>query len=532
MKGKLGFAELFAIGVGGMIGGGIFAVLGLSLQLSDGAAFLSFLLAGMIALATAYSYAVLSRRFPSQGGTVEFIVQAYGDTILAGGLNLLLLLAYVVMIALYTHAFASYGAAAVGGGRLVYDALAILVVGLFTLVNALGAKTSGRVELGLVGFKLGVLLLAVAAGLEIMDWHRLSPAHWPGPVAIIAGGMVIFLAYEGFELISNAAADASSTRDLVRAFYASVLVVIAVYVAIAIVSSGTLTPQQVVEARDYALALVVEPVLGLAGFYLIVAAALASTASAINATLYGTARISYMLAKYGMVPEGLERRVWREAPEGLIIIALLSLLLALLVGLDAISTAGSGAFLLVFAMVNYAAYKLREKTKANPTVTITATIATIASLAVLLYRMATENPNTILLFAAILAGSFVVEYAYRQATGRRLPRYVDPKLAEREKLKTEWHAWLPRLAEEIRKVIADAEVYLVGGIARGELESSHDVDILVVTSKAKHPEVYMKIKRAAEKAGITTIHPVDIHVATHEEKHKHLEKSRAYKRLA
>jgi len=110
MRRKIGFWEAFSIGVGGMIGGGIFAVLGLSIQLSKGASPIAFLLAGVIALLTAYSYARLSVRFPSEGGTVEFIVRAYGNSLISGTLNILLLLSYIIMISLYAYAFGSYGA--------------------------------------------------------------------------------------------------------------------------------------------------------------------------------------------------------------------------------------------------------------------------------------------------------------------------------------------------------------------------------------------------------------------------------------
>ena len=97
-----------------MIGGGIFAVLGLSLELSGGGAPVAFLIAGLVALLTSYSYAKLSVRYPSEGGTVEYLVRAYGPGLLAGGLNMLLLASYVVMIALYAYAFGSYGAAMIG----------------------------------------------------------------------------------------------------------------------------------------------------------------------------------------------------------------------------------------------------------------------------------------------------------------------------------------------------------------------------------------------------------------------------------
>ncbi len=509
-----------------MIGGGIFAVLGLSLQLSDGAAPLAFALAGLIALLSSYSYAKLSSRYPSEGGTIEFLVQAYGDGLLSGGLNIMLLASYIVMIALYAHAFASYGASLVQSYyHLAYIALAIFVVSSLTIVNMLGAKTSGRVELALVSFKLGVLLFVSMVALGLVDWQRLSPSHYPPVTSIIAGGMIIFLAYEGFELVANAAMDVENTSVLRRALYSSVVVVILVYILIAIVAAGGLSPQEVQQARDYALAILVKPVLGMAGFALVVAAALASTGSAINATLYGTARMSYMVAKYGQAPRVLGKKVWRNAYEGLIIISILSLALALGASLEAISAAGSGGFMIIFSMVNLAAYRLRRQTGANPTITLTGTILAVAALTILILRMLQTAPDQLIVFAVLLIGSFALEYAYRRITGRRLPRYIDPRLEEREKLLHEYDRLLPRIAKIIKSLAKDAEVYLIGSHARGEYWKANDIDILVATDKElpRHRrEVLQKLIETELK--LPRHHPIHLHYTTKDAKQEYLKK--------
>jgi amino acid transporter len=189
-----------------------------------------------------------------------------------------------------------------GHYRVAYIILVIIAVASLTIVNALGALVSGRVELALVAFKLAVLLFVACAGLGLVEWGRLSPSGWPPLYNIVAGGMMIFLAYEGFELVANTAGDVENTTTLRRALYSSVVSVIGVYVLIAVVAAGALSLEEVREARDYALAVLVEPSLGRAGVGLVVAAALASTGSAINATLYGTARMSYLVAKYGEAP--------------------------------------------------------------------------------------------------------------------------------------------------------------------------------------------------------------------------------------
>ncbi len=533
-KKSIGFTEAYSIGIGGMIGGGIFAVLGLSLQLAGYGAPIAFLISGIIALGTAYNYAKLSIRYPSEGGTIEYLVKAFGPGILSGGLNVLLLAGYIVMIALYAYAFGSYGAGLAGGSILIQKILIALVIMSFVLINAVGAVLSGRVEDALVLFKVSVLILVIGAGIGLVNWGRFSPVNWPSPISLIAGGMIIFLAYEGFELIANTAHDVEDPKILPKAFYASVLTVISIYVLIAIVAGGILPPEQVVKYRDYALAVVAEPKLGHAGFLIVSLAALASTSSAINATLYGTARISYIVAKYGELPRAIGRKAWGQAPEGLIIIAILSLLLAETTSLEAISTAGSGGFLLVFSAVNLAGFKLRKQTKINPFITITSFIMTLFAFLILIYRMASTSPSQITIFIILLTGSFLIEFLYRKLTGRSLSHYIDKKLLERERNIYEWEKWIHNITNIIKAKIRDAEIYLVGSIARGELQKAHDIDILVVTnnppsSKEEKKQLLEEIK---SKTGITKQHPIDIHFTTPREKHKWLKKSKKHRPLA
>ncbi len=526
---KIGFWEAFSIGVGGMIGGGIFAVLGLSIQLSKSAAPLAFIIAGVIALTTAYSYVKLSIRFPSEGGTIEFLVRAYGTGILSGSLNVLLLLSYIVMIALYAYAFGSYGANILQIPAAKHI-LATAVVISFTLVNALGAFISGRTEDALVAFKLAILLAVAGAGLVFVNPSKLSPTNWADPISIVAGGMVIFLAYEGFELIANTAGDVKSPSVLPKAFYSSVALVIAVYVMIAVVTVGNLPYDVIIESRDYALAAAAKPSLGEVGFWLVTIAALASTSSAINATLYGTARASYMIAKYGQLPEAVERPIWRGAYEGLVVISILSIMLANTASLESISTAGSGGFLLVFLAVNLAAVKMRNKLKINAALPSAGVIMTTAALLILIYRMLQSNPTNLAIFATLIAASALTEIIYRSATGRKIEEYVDRNLKMKEEYLKNWEKWIGHAVNCILETFHDAEVYLVGSIARNEFYRSHDVDLLVITGSPpeNREEAIEDIKRMA---GLSKHHRLDVHFVHSSEREKALKRAGHYKVL-
>ncbi len=530
---KIGFLEAYSIGVGGMIGGGIFAVLGLTLELARGAAPIAFLVAGLVALATAYSYAKLSVRYPSRGGTVEFLVRGFGPGLLSGWLNVLLLASYVIMMTLYSYAFGSYASAMVFGGEnwFTRTGFAWMVIGAFTILNALGAYIVGKVEDALVLFKVGVLILFSGAGLLVGNPARLSPANWPPLLHVIVGGFVIFLAYEGFELIANAAADvAYPEKTLPRALYAAVTSVIAIYMLVAATAAMNLTYEQILKYRDYALAVAAEPALGELGFLLIGVAALASTASAINATLYGTARISYVVAKYGQLPRRLEKRVWRGATEGLIALALTTMIAVAVLPLESISLAGSLGFLTIFAAVNIVNYRLRRYTKANPLLALLGAAACIASAAIL---VAFNAANLVALEGAIatFTASLLIELAVK--TGKRLREYVDEELRLREEHVRRYREWLPRVVAAILRLHPGARVYLVGGAARGELEKSHDIDVLVVTKGAPRGRRALEEQEAiAREAGLPPSHPLHLHYVEPEEEREALKKAKRYERLA
>ena len=108
-KSGLGTFSTLSIGIGGMVGGGIFAVTGLTIEVTRGGAPIAFLIAGIVALLTSYSYLKLTLRFPGEGGTVQFLNRAFGNGILTGAANILLLLSYIVLVAVYAYAFGSYG---------------------------------------------------------------------------------------------------------------------------------------------------------------------------------------------------------------------------------------------------------------------------------------------------------------------------------------------------------------------------------------------------------------------------------------
>ncbi|MBU1750446.1 MAG: APC family permease [Chloroflexi bacterium] len=427
----IGYLEAVAIGVGGMVGGGIFAVLGLAVQLAGGGTPVAFAIAGGGALITTYSYAKLSVAFPSLGGTVTFLNHAFGPGLFAGSLNILLWLSYVVMLSLYADAFGSYGTTFLPapmqliGKHVLISGCIIAITGL----NMLSAGIIGRVEEWIVGLKVAILLLFVGLGMWGIEAQRLAPPTWSPPVQLVAGGMIIFVAYEGFELIANTARDVRNPRQtLPRAYYTAVLFVIALYVLVALVTVGSLPLDQIVAARDYALAVAARPFMGQAGFALIAIAALLSTASAINATLYGAGRLSFIIAKDGQLPALLERKVWNRAMGGLVITAGLTLVMANLLDLSSIAMMGSAGFLLIFAAVNWANVRLAAQTDSHWPISALGALACLGAMLALVWQTTSTSPERLLVLALMLGLAFAIEAGYRILAGRERkpePQAVD-----------------------------------------------------------------------------------------------------------
>ena len=252
---------------------------------------------------------------------------------------------------------------------------------------------------------------------------RLSTSSYVPAWEIVSGAMIIFLNYEGFELIANASPDVSNpAKSLPIAYFGGVLVVMALYVLIAVVVVGHLSFASVARQSDYALAVAAQSFLGQGGFVMIVIAALLATSSAINATLYGAGRLTYVIAKTGELPAELERSLFHEHPEGMILFALLSLLIANFLPLDAIATMGSAGFLLIFMAVNIANVRLAGATRSRVWVSLLGTLACGTALFALCWQVwqdsATRSQLWILVGMILL--SVAIETAYRTWTGREI----------------------------------------------------------------------------------------------------------------
>ncbi len=418
---KIGLKEAVSIGIGGMVGGGIFAVLGLAATLAKGGTPVSFLIAGLIALITSYSYVKLSLAYPDRGGTVKFINQGFGTGVFSGGINNLLWVSYIIMLALYASAFGSYAPNLykISADQTTnFHIYASVIVIFATAINYYSIKVVGLIESYAVTIKLVILLAFVGIGAYGLignpNLGQLNVTHWETPLNLIAAGMVIFVAYEGFELIANAAPDIENpAKNIPRAYYISVIFVILLYIVIAVITVGSLPFSVIATAQDYVLAEAAKPMLGKTGFTIITVAALISTFSAINASLYGGSRVSYEISEDDESPHEFTHQLWNQ-PVGLLFTAIATLILVNTINLESIASAGSIGFLLIFAMVNFVGAKLAKDISAARVIPVSGFIFCTLAVSTLIIHTYSANQTGLAIAMGIVIACFVVEFFYKK----------------------------------------------------------------------------------------------------------------------
>jgi amino acid transporter len=229
------------------------------------------------------------------------------------------------------------------------------IIAAIVIVNLMGVGESAWVEITTVWGKLAVLLGLGIIGLIYWNQANLSRGvETPGFDAAIVGGASIFMGYEGFQLLAyDYHVIRNPERTIKTAVLSAVVAVICVYVLVALGSTSLVGAQALVQKKEVALAVAGQKALGSLGKWLVSIAAVFSTASAINATLFATARLGRTVADQGELPQAAGRLNRRGIPHvSIIFLGALSAILAVIGSLSALVEVASLTFLITFATVN------------------------------------------------------------------------------------------------------------------------------------------------------------------------------------
>jgi amino acid transporter len=424
-QGTINLRGAIFIGIGSMVGAGIFALFGEAGAIAGSAVWVSFLVAGVIALLQGYSFAKLGSRFPSSGGLINWIVLGYGKGLFTGGVVMLGYFSVIIVTAMVAVSFGNYASSLFlgeGAPQIWAKVFAVAIVILLTYVNSIGAQTVARAQTAIVSIVLVVLSGFAIAMLLQMNPSMLTPASYPPVPYILASVALTFFAYLGFGVISFVGGDIENPKvNMPRAMYISIGFTMLLYIALSIGVFGTLTVDEVIANADTALAAAALPIFGMLGYTMISIAAVFATTGAINSQLYASIGATYAMAKDGTLPPvfGLKRKR-RGGTQGLVISALLIILLAVFFDVSAIASIGSAVALAIFALLDVAHLRLAKDTGASKLILVLALIAT--SLAILLFAWYTllTAPQTFAILVVTIILAWVIEAIWRSISKREV----------------------------------------------------------------------------------------------------------------
>lgn len=387
-KKQLGLYEIFAIGVGGMIGGGLFSIMGLVISICGNGAPFAYLIGAFIALFTGYSYSKLAICYSSDGASFTYLEKAFpSKPYIAAFVGWTVVTGYIGTLSLYAYTFGVYTSHlfTIEDSAWSRHILGVLVLCIFLFINLKEAKEVGIFEDVLVYLKIFLLAIFGIIGFFTLKPSHFTPIFDEGIPSIFLGAAVIFVAYEGFQLITNAVCETKNPSKLIpRGIFGSILTVAVIYISFAIITVGNLSLTEIIESKEYAIALVAKSTLGPLGVIMVDIMAIFASTSAINATLFGASRMAREIAKEGLAPQAFSFRNREGSPYfSLIVITLCSSLMTLLGTLTNIATFSSFTFLVVSFGVLLANYVKRKETKSSAIV-IVAGMALISTTSALL----------------------------------------------------------------------------------------------------------------------------------------------------
>lgn len=413
---RIRLAGATALGVGGMMGAGLFSLLGLASQHAGNQIATAFLLGAFAAAFSIYSYARLGAAFPGSGGPANFTVAGYGPGWLSGSLNVFQYLAYLVAAALYAAAFAEY-VNALAAGALPTWALrlcAVAVVLVFSLINLLGAQAVGRAASVAMGLTMLALIAFCIAGMPEIETSRLTlPTDGWDNILVAAG--ILYVNYQGFGVVTNASgAMKNPGQELSRSMFLALGIVTLLYFVVSVVVVGIWPIATIEGDSGHVLAGIAQAIWGAPGLVLISAAAMLATAAAVNATIFAAAHIARDTASQGTLPDYLAQ-TRKGIPNALLFSAILVAIMVLTLPLAVIGQMASLAFLLVYSLVTIGHWRIVNKTGARRIILAMA-IGVNLVLFTLLFRSAWhQSPLSAYALIALLLGAGLIGIGSRRS---------------------------------------------------------------------------------------------------------------------
>ena len=368
--------SVVALGIGSIVGAGIFALLGQVLMLSGERVYYAFVIAGIAAMFSGYSYARLAGKYPDSGGLTDYFHIAFPDRLISGTLSLIYMLTSAISVSMMAKSFGIYAAGLFGyppAALEIVNSAAVVLILIMGFLNMQSAGDVGNTETLLVAVKLFILFgLAIAAFVQVgsapVQAHPLitsDKVFW-GSIGIT------FFAYAGYGVITNASADVKNPkRTITAAIFITLLVVMALYISLAWMVLTYIPLKELEQNSETAIAHAARMLLGDWGYAALYVAAGLAFVTGISATFFSIFRISRSLAKQNVLPKLYGEKFWRMGTKGNMLTVTLVVLATVLFDFSSIVNLSSGAFLVSYLGIFAANWKLRRETESSAAIILT-----------------------------------------------------------------------------------------------------------------------------------------------------------------
>lgn len=356
----LGFLEAYTIGVGTMIGAGIFVLPGIVASNAGPAGMISFVIAGVVSLLTALSLSELATGMPKAGGSYYYVNRAMGSffgSIVGWSMWAGLMFA----TAFYMLGFGQYLTYFYGEIPVALSALAM--AGLLVMINYRGVKEVGNFQNIIVILLIGFILVFVAFGIFNIDWAVFRPFNPEGWGAVAATSATVYVTFIGFEVIATSAEEIKNPgRNLPLSMIASVLTPMIFYVLVMLISTGVL-PVNELASSYIPVADVAGKYLGTIGALMMVIGAVLATVSSANASILSAARVNFAMGRDKILTSWLNKihKSYRTPFRAILITGAVILgLIAFGVGIETLADVASFSFLITYSLVHIAVIVMRR----------------------------------------------------------------------------------------------------------------------------------------------------------------------------
>ena len=428
---NLGVLELIAIALGGMVGGGIFTILGISVSLVGVYTPLVIVIGGMLAFLAAYSYIQLGIYYKDEGATYSFYKKTFPNSPFAASLiGWWVIFGYISTIALYAYTFASYAISsfAFADNELIRKIVAGAIILVFTLINIWSVKGMGKIEDLMVYTKL--IILVVISFVLINNSQTTLPTLIQNQsevsiLSIFIVASLTFVAYEGFQLVINAVNEMDEPeKNIPKAIYSALFLAVLIYVVISLGAILAIPFDEIINNKEYALAAGAKVALGQWGANLVIIGALLATSSAISGTVFGASRQMAIIANDGFFPTILAKRINHIPIFAIITMSVMAFCLVLIGSLKVILEFGSVTFLLVSLLMAFANYKIRDLTNSSILVTVISSIGLFAGTVLILYYEFVNQPQQLVFIVTLYLLLTLGSWGFTQHKARQVGRSI------------------------------------------------------------------------------------------------------------